>query len=51
MPVSTTNAISGPFTTNGVTTNFPFTFTAPSAAEVQVISRNIATGSESIVSP
>jgi len=51
MPVSTTNAISGPLLTNGLTTTFPFTFTAPSADEVQVISRNIATGVDTIVSP
>lgn len=37
MAVSTTNAISGPYLTNGVTVSFPFTFTAPSAAEVDVL--------------
>lgn len=37
MAVSTTNAISGPYTTNGVTTVFPFTFTAPSDDEVDVV--------------
>lgn len=36
MGVSTTNAISGPFTANGVTTVFPFTFTAPTESEVEV---------------
>jgi len=49
MPVSTTNAISGPLLANGLTTTFPFTFTAPTAAEVQVISRNIATGVDTII--
>lgn len=39
MAVSTTNAISGPFTTNGVTVTFPFTFTAPSESEVAVFLR------------
>jgi hypothetical protein len=34
--VSTVNALSGPYTTNGATTVFPFTFTAPSAREVAV---------------
>lgn len=42
MAVSTTNAISGPFTTNGVTVTFPFTFTAPSASEVAVLLRDAA---------
>jgi hypothetical protein len=51
MPTSTTNAISGPLTTNGITTIFPFTFTAPSTAEVQVLSRDIATGALTIVDP
>lgn len=37
MAVSTTNAISGPYVTNGVTVTFPFTFTAPSADEVDVV--------------
>ena len=40
MAVSTTNAYSGPFITNGVTTVFPFTFTAPSVAEVAVFLRD-----------
>lgn len=34
MAVPTTNAITGPYTTNGVTVTFPFDFTAPTAAEV-----------------
>lgn len=37
MAVSTTNAQSGPYLTNGVTTVFPFTFTAPTADEVDVV--------------
>lgn len=37
MAVDTTNAINGPFIPNGATTTFPFTFTAPSAAEVSVV--------------
>lgn len=36
MAVSTTNAYDGPYVANGVTVAFPFTFTAPSAAEVAV---------------
>lgn len=37
MTVSATNASSGPYTGNGSTTAFPFTFSAGSAAEVQVL--------------
>lgn len=40
MAVSTTNAISGPYTTNGATTVFPFSFTAPSVSEVAVYLRD-----------
>lgn len=40
MAVSTDNAFSGPYLTNGVTTVFPFTFTAPSTAEVSVVLRD-----------
>ena len=40
MAVSTTNAYSGPMYPNGVTTVFPFDFTAPTAAEVSVILRD-----------
>ncbi|MFC0204738.1 hypothetical protein [Novosphingobium soli] len=40
MAVSTDNAYSGPYAGNGVTTVFPFTFTAPSAAEVGVVARD-----------
>lgn len=46
MAVETDNAFSGPFIPNGATTTFPFTFTAPSAAEVAVMLRN-ADGTES----
>jgi hypothetical protein len=42
MAVSTDNAFSGPYLTNGVTTVFPFTFTAPSEDEVGVILRDAA---------
>lgn len=50
MAVETTNAYSGPYATNGVTTTFPFTFSAMSADDVAVILRDadgvdtIATG-------
>ena len=37
MAVSTTNAYSGPYTTNGATTVFPFSFTAPTDEEVKVL--------------
>lgn len=40
MAVSTTNAIDGPFTANGATTVFPFTFTASSASDVTVLLRD-----------
>ena len=33
MAVSTTNAYDGPFSANGVTQSFPFTFTAQSAGD------------------
>lgn len=46
MAVSTTNGFDGPYTANGVTTSFPFTFTAPSADEVSVLLRD-ADGVES----
>ena len=39
MAINTTNSFSGPFLTNGATKVFPFTFTAPSAAEVSVLLR------------
>lgn len=57
MAVETTNAFSGPFFPNGATLVFPFTFTAPSAAEVQVMLRaadgteTIATGYSVTISP
>lgn len=50
MAVSTTNAISGPLLANGSTTVFPFTFTAPTADEVQVVLRD-SDGVDSTVSP
>lgn len=37
MAVSTTNAYDGPFSANGVTTSFPFTFTAQSVRDVAVL--------------
>jgi hypothetical protein len=37
MAVSTTNAFDGPFIANGVTTSFPFTFTAQTASDVRVL--------------
>jgi hypothetical protein len=37
MAVSTTNAFDGPFTANGLTTAFPFTFTAQTASDVRVL--------------
>lgn len=50
MAVSTTNAYSGPYTANGVTVAFPFTFTAPTAEEVEV--RTVAAdGVETVVDP
>lgn len=50
MAVSTTNGFDGPYTANGVTTSFPFTFTAPSTSEVAVLLRD-ADGVETLVSP
>lgn len=50
MAVGTTNAMSGPFSTNGATTAFPFTFTALSADDVKLISRD-GDGLETTVSP
>lgn len=40
MPVNTTDNLSGPYQTNGVTVTFPFSFVAPSAAEVAVMLRD-----------
>lgn len=37
MAVSTTNAYDGPFSANGVTQSFPFTFTAQTAGDVAVL--------------
>lgn len=39
MTVTATNVFSGPFTPNGSTTAFPFTFKAMSAAEISVVRR------------
>lgn len=50
MAVSTTNAYSGPYTANGVTTVFPFTFTAPTDEEVTVVLVD-ADGAETTVNP
>lgn len=47
MAVETTNALSGPFLPNGATVSFPFTFTAPSADEVEVMLR-AADGTETM---
>lgn len=41
MTVSATNAYSGPYTGNGSTTDFPFTFFAETASEVQVLVNGI----------
>lgn len=49
MAVATTNAFSGPFTANGSTTIFPFTFTVLSGADVTVALRD-ADGVETPVS-
>lgn len=51
MGVSTTNAMDGPLATDGVATVFPFTFTAPSIAEVEVLSRDDTTKAVTIVDP
>lgn len=50
MTITTTNSFSGPLTPNGVTTEFPFTFTALEAGHVEVILRDDATLAETIVS-
>lgn len=49
MAVSTENAHSGPFLTNGSTTVFPFSFTAPTDAEVSVVL--VTDAARAIVSP
>ena len=46
MTISSTVRIAGPFTGNGVTTTFPFTYKVFSAADVQVIRLTISTGVE-----
>ena len=46
MTISSTVRIAGPFTGNGVTTTFPFTYKVLSTADVQVIRLTISTGVE-----
>jgi hypothetical protein len=46
MTISSTTRIAGPFTGNGVTTTFPFTYKVFSTADVQVIRLTISTGIE-----
>ena len=46
MTISSTVRIAGPFTGNGVTTTFPFTYKVFSTADVQVIRLTISTGIE-----
>lgn len=50
MAVSTSNAFSGPYTANGTTTTFPFTFAAMAATDVAVLLRN-ADGVDAVVDP
>ncbi len=50
MAVSTTDTYSGPFTANGITVEFPFTFKAASAAELRVFILD-ADGIEQPVAP
>jgi hypothetical protein len=49
MAVATENALSGPYTANGSTTTFPFTFTVLSDADLAVMLRD-SDGTETIVS-
>ena len=46
MTISSTIRIAGPFTGNGVTTTFPFTYKVFSTADVQVVRLTISTGVE-----
>ncbi len=46
MTISSTVRIAGPFTGNGVTTTFPFTYKVFDAADVQVVQMTISTGVE-----
>lgn len=46
MTISSTTRIAGPFTGNGVTTTFPFTYKVFDAADVKVIRLTISTGIE-----
>lgn len=50
MPVSTENSISGPYTPNGVTTDFAFDFKATAANEVVALDQNGATISAALYS-
>lgn len=50
MAVSTTNAYSGPYTANGSTTSFPFTFSALASDDVAVLLR-AADGTETVADP
>tara|TARA_R110000822_G_scaffold93393_4_gene214907 strand:+ start:5213 stop:6523 length:1311 start_codon:yes stop_codon:yes gene_type:complete len=46
MTISSTTRVAGPFTGNGVTTIFPFTFKVFSTADVQVVRLTISTSTE-----
>lgn len=54
MPIGTTNAYSGPYTANGVTVTFPFTFKVLSTSQVSVVIRvdgvdtTVSTGSYAV---
>jgi hypothetical protein len=50
MPVSVESAISGPYTPNGVTTEFPFAFKAISADDVAVVDQDGAAVSSALYS-
>ena len=50
MAVSSVDTLSGPYTTNGVTTTFPFTFKAMAEGEVRVF-RMAADGVETTINP
>lgn len=50
MAVSSVDTLTGPYTTNGVTTTFPFTFKAMDESEVRVF-RIASTGIETEISP
>jgi len=48
MTIAATNAFSGPFAPNGTTTDFPFTFAAMSANEIQV-ERRASNGTNTVI--